>query len=400
MARKPVSVFKRPMSKKGQYRYYVQIWDVQRQKYSIARSATAIAKELELDPKAYPPTSKTGALLIGEELRKRGGVQRRLDCVLFADYCDKIWEWENSHYIQDKLLRGQRIGREYVSHNAAYIKTYVRPAFPSIRLDAVRAYMIEDFAMKLKRDSGLGNRSINAILAALSIPLHEAARTGMIQNDPAVSIRKLGNDTKEKGIPTEEEVRAILSIDTIDLRVRTAILLAAACALRIGEIQALKKKDIGERTLTVGQSWGKMEGLKETKTGRVRLVPLPQSVRTIMLELAETNPHGSDGFLMFGAKEDAPLDVRALERGFYKALATIGIDEEARTDRGLSFHSLRHWANAMLRGSVPDSKLHMLTGHSTEAMTNHYDHATESDIAELARAQEEKILPVLVARIA
>jgi integrase len=381
------------MSKSGQFRYYIQIWDEATRGYSSARSAASLVLELELDVKAFPPSSRTGALLIGEELRRRGSAQGRKTSLLFADYCAQFWDWESSPYIQGKKARGQRIGREHVSHCAAYVKNYVRPAFPALRLAAVRPFMLEDFMMNLKKDSGLGNHSINGILAAAVVPLHEAARLGLIALDPAASLRKLGNDTHEKGIPTDEEVRALLCLREIDPRIRSAILLGAACALRIGEIQALRRENVGAASLSVSNSWGKVDGLKDTKTGRVRVVPLPPLVRSALLELTAANPYGSDGFLLYGLKQDAPLDVRAIERGFYKALEKVGINEEKRKARALSFHSLRHWSNAMLRGSVSDAKLHLLTGHSTEAMTNRYDHATEADLAELAQAQEAKILP-------
>jgi integrase len=385
------------MTKAGQYRYYIQLWDEASGAYSNARSAAAVACELGLDEKAFPPTSRTGALLIGEELRRRGGSRGRQASPLFADYCANFWDWDSSPYIQGKQARGQRIGREHVTHCAAYVKNYIRPAFPALRLAAVRPFMIEDFMMKLKKDSGLGNRSINGILAAAVVPLHEAARLGLIATDPASSMRMLGNDARKKGIPTEDEVRALVALPGLDPRARCAILLGAACALRIGEIQALRISDIGEETITVASNWAKMDGLKCTKTGRVRIVPLPRMIRDTLLELEAANPHGPGHFLMYGTLPDAPLDMRALERMFYAALRRIGVDEETRTARALSFHSLRHWSNATLRGAVSDAKLRLLTGHSTEAMTDRYDHATESDLAELALAQEAKILPFLKA---
>jgi integrase len=383
------------MSRAGQFRYYIQLWNAESGAYSVPRSAASVVQELELDEKAFPFTSRTGAFLIGEELRRRGGALPRKTSPLFADYCAEIWNWDSSPYVRGKLARGQSIGRKYVADNLARVENHIRLAFPDLRLAAVKPYMLEDFAMKLKTDSGLGNRSINAILDTMAVPLHEAARLGLLPSDPASTVRKLGNDTREKGIPTEEEVRALLGLSGIDSRIRCAILLGAACALRIGEIQALRNDNIGEKTLTVACSWSNMDGLKSTKTGRVRVVPLPPIVRSALLELMAKNPQGPVGFLMYGLKPDAPLDVRAIERGFYKALEKIGIDEETRTIRALSFHSLRHWSNAMLRGSVSDAKLHLLTGHSTEAMTNRYDHATEADLAELAQAQEAKILPFL-----
>jgi hypothetical protein len=137
MARKPVSVFRRPMTKKGQYRYYIQFWQADNIRYSVARSAASIASDLGLDPKEFPPTSRTGATLIGQEYLRRSGSIMRKSNPLFADFCAETWDWETSPYVRGKLERGQRIGREYVSHNAAYVANYIRPAFPTLRLSAL-----------------------------------------------------------------------------------------------------------------------------------------------------------------------------------------------------------------------------------------------------------------------
>ena len=84
----------------------------------------------------------------------------------------------------------------------------------------------------------------------------------------------------------------------------------------------------------------------------------------------------------------------------YKAFALIGIDDDqskpasahSRQGRGLSFHSLRHYCNAMLRGVIGDEKLRRLTGHSSVEMTNHYDHVTDLDVVKVRQAQAEIIL--------
>jgi integrase len=278
-----------------------------------------------------------------------------------------------------------------------------------LKLSAVKPAILEEFIFSLKEKGTIGNRSINAIIDAVRTPLAEAVRLGLISANPADALHKMGNDTREKGIPTENEMRGLLSLPGIDLRIRTAILLGSACALRIGEIQALRFDSIGEKSLTVASSWGKMDGLKDTKTGRVRVIPLPSIVREALVTLASQNPHGADGFLIYGVSPDSPLDVRAIEHGFDTALVHLSLGsafvlatskEKAAAlsewkARNITFHSLRHWSNAMLRGSVSDEKLHLLTGHSTDAMTSRYDHATQSDFEELADAQDRKILPFI-----
>jgi integrase len=408
MARKPVSVFKRPTTRKGQFRYYIKLWDENTGAYSTPRSATSVALELGLNEKKYPPTSKTGALLIGQELLKRGGALTKKSDPLLADYCAEFWDWERSAYIQGRIARGLRIGREHVSHCAAYVKNYIRPAFPAMKLSSLRAYHVESFMLSLKKTTKLGNRSINAILDTLKTPLKEAARLGLIPFNPAASIGKLGNDRKVKGIPTEEELSALLSLD-LDPRVRCAILLGAVCGLRLGEVQALKLENIEGNTLHIDASWGKIDGLKETKTGRGRVVPLPSIVKDALLELSKRNLHSPKGFLMYGRRPDAPCGRGLIEWGFIDALVRLTLGdafssatreekEKARNvwkERNITFHSLRHFANAELRGAVPDETLRKLTGHSTEAMTDHYDHTTEADIEALAKAQEARIVPFI-----
>ncbi|MEN6383182.1 MAG: hypothetical protein ABFC86_07990, partial [Rectinema sp.] len=67
---------------------------------------------------------------------------------------------------------------------------------------------------------------------------------------------------------------------------------------------------------------------EDTKIGKIRIVPLPAIVKNDMLALAAQNSHGPDGFLMFGTKEDAPLDCHALERGFDKALIRLFLGDK------------------------------------------------------------------------
>ncbi|MCX7027691.1 MAG: tyrosine-type recombinase/integrase [Spirochaetes bacterium] len=113
--------------------------------------------------------------------------------------------------------------------------------------------------------------------------------------------------------------------------------------------------------------------------------------------------------MFYGTLENAPLDRRAIARAFKKALIQISLSEgyqkatreqkakakEAWEARNVTFHSLRHFANAQLRGSVSDETLRKLTGHATITMTDHYDHTTDADIQAPAKAQESRIIPFL-----
>jgi len=408
MARKPVSVFKRPTTKKGQFRYYIKLWDENTGAYSTPRSAASVALKLGLNAKKYPPTSRTGALLIAQELLKRSGALSRENDPLIANYCTEFWDWERSAYIQGRLARGLSIGREHVRNSSSFVKNYIRPVFPAMKLSELRPYHIEKLMLSLKEERRLSNRTINEILHALKTPLKEAHRLGMITMNPGVNVQELAEDSKPKGIPSTEELAGILALE-LDPRIRCAVLLGSVCGLRLGEILAVRMWNVTGNVLEVAASWGKIDGLKSTKTGKSRVVPLPTIVKDALLELSKENPHGQEGYLMYGPLPDVPCDRELLQRGFMDALAQLTLGEKYQTatraektaalqtwkERNITFHSLRHFANAELRGAVPDETLRKLTGHSTEAMTDHYDHTTDADLEALARAQEARIVPFI-----
>ena len=59
-----------------------------------------------------------------------------------------------------------------------------------------------------------------------------------------------------------------------------------------------------------------------------------------------------------------------------KACEKIGITPEERKRRKLNFHAWRHFYNTNIRPYVPDYQLRMLTGHTSEAMTERYTEIT------------------------
>ncbi len=415
MARKPVVVFKRPTTKKNRYSYYIKIWDDIRKRYLTPRSAASLVKKLRLDGQEFPSSTRNGAYKIGEAYFRALTTQATIEEPLFVEYLEKFWDWETSPYIEGKRTRGHRIGMEYVKANASYVRNYIAPAFPELKLSEVRPYMLENFIMDIVKEGKVSNRTANAIIDAFKIPLKEAFRQGITQSDPAANVLKFSRNSKPKGIPSDEEIAGLLRQAT-DLRIRCAIMLGAFCGMRLGEVQAVtlgavKEYEPGKYSLEIENSWNKLEGLKGTKNEKARVVPLPAMVYKTMLELGASNPHGSEGFLIYGINPDAPLDRAAIERAFDKALIEYSLGgqydtasreekESARKEwkeRKITFHSLRHYANAKLRGTVPDATLRKLTGHLTPAMTDHYDHTTIDDLRLLAKAQDEKLLGTIEA---
>jgi integrase len=65
-------------------------------------------------------------------------------------------------------------------------------------------------------------------------------------------------------------------------------------------------------------------------------------------------------------------------------LAVIGISPEVYAERGLSFHSWRHFLNTrLLAKNVSRSKVQAVTGPLTEKMTDLYTHFKPDEFAEV-----------------
>jgi hypothetical protein len=71
------------------------------------------------------------------------------------------------------------------------------------------------------------------------------------------------------------------------------------------------------------------------------------------------------------------------------------LDEQAIEERNISFHSLRHMANTLLRGSIDEHLLRLTIGHSSQRLSDLYTHLSDRGWRSVALAQERTILTLL-----
>ena len=193
-------------------------------------------------------------------------------------------------------------------------------------------------------------------------------------------MKKLWIQCNEKGIPTNPEISALSNLTWDDARKKTAFLLAILTGARIGEIQALRIEDVFDTHIVIKHNWCSMtKTLKCPKNGLSRVAPIPSFLREQLISLYETNPHG-DNFIFYGKNKGCPLWQNAITSGFYNALRLIGISDEERKKRNLTFHSCRHYCTSSLRGIITDSSLQELLGHKDLAMTDRYTHITQTSL--------------------
>ena len=179
------------------------------------------------------------------------------------------------------------------------------------------------------------HQCINAVLKY-------AIRTDRLARNVATGVELPRKASAERRFLTHQQLSRLshaidrLSVDTLaELGLMTLIM--GYCGLRIGEVRALREKDVGDRTLTVRASVTKVDGMgyveDSTKTHRTRWVPVPDFIwarlGTVRDEDPDTLlfPSGRRGYLY--------LTDSQYRRAFDPAAKEIGVP-------GLTPHELRH----------------------------------------------------------
>jgi integrase len=319
--------------------------------------------------------------------------------VLFTEFLEEFWDYEASPYIREKRAHGQSIGKHYCYGMVHCIHAFYDGYFEGRKLNSITRQDLRDFSLFLteKRDRPEGYKGrfserlspsyINKTLIVGTTALGWAFREGYIPVNPSTGLMRFSETPEKRGILTPKEAEAVFKAEWADKRAYTASFLACTTGMRLGEVLALKREDIGERALNVRHSWSVYDGLKSPKNGERRRVPLFPEVRAELLELAKESPFGPEGFIFFGGTPDRPMDGKVLLAGFKDACKAAGIDAERR---GIVFHSWRHYYAARMADRMEADKLCRVTGHKTKAVFEDYaDHITEENLEEVGKVGAE-----------
>ncbi|MDR1319444.1 MAG: tyrosine-type recombinase/integrase [Treponema sp.] len=316
------------------------------------------------------------ALRIVTALKDRGlidiaAVKSGKGAVSFTEFLEEFWDYTASPYVREKLAHGHSLGKRHCYESMSRFSRYWKPAFQGRRLDSITRKDLRDFSLGLA-EGGLAPASINKIMATGTTCLSWAFREGMIPADPTVGLVNFSGEAKKRGVLTPLEVQALFAAFWKDKRAYTASILACTTGMRSGEVLALHKSDIEEKTLNIRHSWSDFDGLKTPKNGESRRVPLLPEVREKLLALAGENPHGPEGFIFYGLLKDKPIDRSILLNGLHDALTAIGIDAAGR---GIVFHSWRHYYAARMADRMTADQVSRITGHKSKAVFEKYaDH--------------------------
>ena len=228
---------------------------------------------------------------------------------------------------------------------------------------------------------------MNNLTSMLTTMLQEAKRQGYIDKNPCKDLRGLSDRSKIRGIITANEAKKIFASKAWNSDIsRVASLLAAVTGMRSGEILALRYEDIKADHIHVEHSYDARFGLKGTKTGDVRDLPIPEKVMNDLMKLRAMK---QDGQFLFSILGDKPVSRWYLLDNLRKVMDAEEIDWEKRN---VGFHSWRHFLNTqLLSHGISGEKTREITGHATEEMTQRYKHFELEDFRDIIIVTENII---------
>jgi len=352
--------------------------------------------------RASPGLDEEDARAIIGALHERGlseayAIKPATESELLIDFLRRFWNWDHSPYIREKLALKHSMTKRRVYDCIIRVNAYWAPAFPSLRLDEVKRKDLKEFVLSLS-ERGLASGTINSILVAGTVALRWAFQNELIPADVTSGLLKLSGKPKKRGILDLKEAGALFELRWPDERVRLANLVASTTGLRIGEILALRRSDIGSDRLMIRHSWSNYDGLKCPKNGEERIVPLIPEIRDALLSLLDKNPHrrGADDFVFYSTTPKRPMDGGGVLDGLKEALVQLRAGEkpsdeqrkEAKEywkERNIVFHSWRHFYATNMANRIDSRKVMATTGHKTGAVFEAYaDHQAEEDFLEVA----------------
>jgi integrase len=231
----------------------------------------------------------------------------------------------------------------------------------------------------------------------LSSIMRTAVEDGLILNTPC-RVKGAGVErAAERPIATVAEIE-VLSV-AMPEHLRLAVLLAAWCQLRRGEILGLRRSDIDllhalitiEQTRTFTMAGESLTKPPKTATSR-RTVAVPRHLAGPIVEHLEKFTGNQSDDLVFSGRSGVQLTRDALQGSWERARASI-----SRPD--LRFHDLRHTGLtlAAATGATTAELMHR-AGHSSTAAALRYQHATHDRDRVIADALGDLVEPAQIAK--
>ncbi|MDR1238637.1 MAG: tyrosine-type recombinase/integrase [Treponema sp.] len=252
--------------------------------------------------------------------------------ITFCEYLKQFWDFDTSEYFEELRTMGNEPHREHADEMHKQVDRYYLGFFGETLLCRVTEESLQKFVVYLKLEKKLAASTVNSARNVDFVALRYAKQKKIISRFDFEAVIRAGGGEEERGILEREEAENLFAQEWRDLRARLINLIASQTGMRLGEIRALRTRDIREDRICVEHGWSRKEGLKSTKNRGKREIPvLPDLYEELPSYIKGLEGRFRlDSFLFPGTNPEKPYDNRQIGREFSCMLAKIGLYEMPR----------------------------------------------------------------------
>jgi integrase len=251
-------------------------------------------------------------------------------------------------------------------------------------LRSITPPVVRAWYSKVMRGKG-GRTSIAQTYRFLRAVMNAAVRDEAIVKNPCQIPGAGADKATERAIASPQEIAEL--IETITPRYRAAVVVAAWCSLRRGEVCGLRTADVDlvRQQVWVRKNWvellespRKFEKDPKTEAGK-REISVPPHAWPYLVAHAE---EFAGPMFFFIGRDGQRMRGNAIYQAFVRARKKVGVD--------ITFHDLRHTGQSLAAASgATTADLMKRAGHSTAVAAQRYIHAVEGRDEDVARALSE-----------
>jgi integrase len=288
----------------------------------------------------------------------------------------------------DALLEGMRTGNVRTRSGDAYkpslaraykasLNRYLLPKLGGLRLDQVQRDDVQSIIDAVLAGGAKPSTASNIVMP-LRLIYRRALRDGNVSTSPCLHLELPAVRGKRDKIVGADEAAKLISV----LEPRDRVLWATAfyAGLRLGELQALRWRDVdlAAGLIRVEHGWDPKEARLQAPKSRagVRSVIIVAALRSLLAKHAFQNPCDPDRFV-FQAPTGRVFDSSTVAKRTRRAWSAAGLD-------WIGFHEARHTCASMFIAAGVNAKaLSEMMGHSSIAITyDIYGHLMPGSFAE------------------
>jgi integrase len=292
---------------------------------------------------------------------------------------------------------GNEPHRDHADEMYKQVDRYYTGYFGQTLLSQVTEEKLHNFVIYLKNEKHLAASTVNSARNVAFVALHFAKRKKLIKHFDFEAVIRAGGKAEDRGILEREEADKLFALEWRSQKVRLINLMASQTGMRMGEIRALRICDIHEDRICVVHGWSRKEGRKSTKNREGREIPILPELSKELNDYIQglDNRFRLDSLLFPGTDSEKPYDNRHIGRELNYMLAKIGIDDTKRRERGIVFHSWRHYAAKNLAEVTTNRAIAMaILGQKTSRIFDKYAaHADKETFRKMARAIKQGLKP-------